>query len=213
MADIINSYIQSIIRTPLLKKEQEIEIINRLPATKARNELIKANLRLVIYVAKGFIGRGLPLEDLIQEGSLGLFKAVEDFDKEKGFRFSTYAVFKIKGTIQNSLRKQRRIKEVTGVVTKLGDEEVSYIENLPAAEDMIDNLLAKDMRDKIEIRLQDLLKSGKLKERDIEIFKARVYMEYKLQEIADELDITRERVRQIEKKVKEKLNKGVNNGI
>ncbi len=136
--DTIGLYLKEMSRVPLLKMDEEMDIARRIengrfskreldrsnggcpPQRKvelqhqvedgllAREHLIKANTRLVVSVAKKYIGRGVPFLDLIQEGNLGLMKAVEKFDYHRGFRFSTYATWWIRQTITRSIADQGR---------------------------------------------------------------------------------------------------------
>jgi RNA polymerase primary sigma factor len=99
---------------PQLKHPEVVELFKSyekggVPADKARKRLIECNLRLVVSIAKQFKGHNLPLEDLIQEGNIGLMKAVERFKWEKGFRFSTYATWWIKQAMQQHVLKRKRI--------------------------------------------------------------------------------------------------------
>ena len=91
--DALRLYLREIGRVPLLTAAQEIELAKRIEKgdMRAKRQMIEANLRLVVSIAKGYLGRGLTFLDLIQEGSLGLIRAVEKFDYRKGFKFSTYA--------------------------------------------------------------------------------------------------------------------------
>jgi len=99
---------------PLLKHHQELDLARRIKgddqrdAAVARDELIIHNLRLVVRIARNFLGRGLPIEDLVAEGNLGLIRAVEGFDPEVGTRFSTYASYWIKQSIQAALNNAGR---------------------------------------------------------------------------------------------------------
>lgn len=96
--DSIRMYLNEIGRVELLVAEQEIDLGMRIKAgdQEARKELAAANLRLVVSIAKKYMGRGLGLLDLIQEGNVGLFRAVDKFDATKGFKFSTYATWWIR---------------------------------------------------------------------------------------------------------------------
>jgi RNA polymerase primary sigma factor len=108
--DSIQMYLREIGKTPLLKGAEEIELAKRIVKgdVSARKKLIEANLRLVVSIAKKYMGRNLGLLDLIQEGNLGLFRAVEKFDWRKGFKFSTYATWWIRQAITRALADQSR---------------------------------------------------------------------------------------------------------
>ena len=108
--DSIQMYLREIGKTPLLKGAEEIELAKRIVKgdVAARKKLIEANLRLVVSIAKKYMGRNLGLLDLIQEGNLGLFRAVEKFDWRKGFKFSTYATWWIRQAITRALADQSR---------------------------------------------------------------------------------------------------------
>lgn len=108
--DPVRLYLKEIGRVPLLTPEQEMEIAKRMDAgdEEAKKELAEANLRLVVSIAKRYVGRGMSFLDLIQEGNLGLIKAVEKFDYKKGFKFSTYATWWIRQAITRAIADQAR---------------------------------------------------------------------------------------------------------
>jgi len=108
--DPVKVYLKEIGRVPLLSPEEEIELATRMDAGDpyARKRLSEANLRLVVSIAKRYVGRGMQFLDLIQEGNLGLIKAVEKFDHTKGFKFSTYATWWIRQAITRAIADQAR---------------------------------------------------------------------------------------------------------
>lgn len=108
--DPVRMYLKEIGRVPLLSAEEEVELAKRIEAgdEQARRELAEANLRLVVSIAKRYVGRGMLFLDLIQEGNLGLLKAVEKFDYSKGFKFSTYATWWIRQAITRAIADQAR---------------------------------------------------------------------------------------------------------
>lgn len=107
---VLNAYMNDISRYPLLTLEQEVELTYqaRRGDIKAKQQLINCNLRFVISIAKQYIHQGIPLEDLIMEGNLGLMTAIEKFDPMKGFKLSTYAVWWIRQAILNALSEKGR---------------------------------------------------------------------------------------------------------
>lgn len=108
--DPVRMYLKEIGKVPLLTADEEIELAKRMEQgdEAAKRKLIEANLRLVVSIAKKYIGRGMLFLDLIQEGNLGLIKAVEKFDYRKGFKFSTYATWWIRQAITRSIADQAR---------------------------------------------------------------------------------------------------------
>ena len=108
--DPVKMYLKDIGKVPLLKPDEEIEIAKRMGEgdEEAKHKLSEANLRLVVSIAKRYVGRGMLFLDLIQEGNFGLMKAVEKFDYTKGYRFSTYATWWIKQSITRAIADQAR---------------------------------------------------------------------------------------------------------
>ena len=108
--DPVRMYLKEIGKVPLLTAEQEIDLAKRLEEgdESAKQQLAEANLRLVVSIAKRYVGRGMLFLDLIQEGNLGLIKAVEKFDYRKGFKFSTYATWWIRQAITRAIADQAR---------------------------------------------------------------------------------------------------------
>ncbi len=108
--DPVKIYLKEIGRVPLLSAEEEIELAERMATgdVRAKKRLSEANLRLVVSIAKRYVGRGMQFLDLIQEGNLGLIKAVEKFDHTKGFKFSTYATWWIRQAITRAIADQAR---------------------------------------------------------------------------------------------------------
>ena len=118
----LNRYLQEIGSIPLLTPEEEIHIARKIQRgdAVARERLIQANLRLVVTVARDYINLGLPLLDLISEGNIGLMKAVDRFDPEKGAKLSTYASWWIKQAIKRALANQSKtIRLPAQVVDKI----------------------------------------------------------------------------------------------
>lgn len=109
--DAVRQYLREVGKYPLLSPEEEIEIGNRLKQgdSDAKETLIKSNLRLVVSIAKRFIYSGVPFLDLIQDGNLGLMKAVDRFDVDKGYKFSTYSTWWIRQSIQRSIYDSGRL--------------------------------------------------------------------------------------------------------
>jgi RNA polymerase primary sigma factor len=127
--DSLRLYLREIGRVPLLTAEQEVHLAKRIERgdMTAKTQMIEANLRLVVSIAKGYLGRGLSFLDLIQEGSLGLIRAVEKFDYRKGFKFSTYATWWIRQAVTRAIAdKARTIRIPVHMVEKLN--KVVHIE-------------------------------------------------------------------------------------
>lgn len=109
--DTIRIYFQDIKKFPLLSNKEERDLASQISKNghKARNKMIQSNLRLVVKIAKRYLNRGLPFQDLIEEGNIGLIKAVEKFKISKGCKFSTYATYWIKQSIERAIANQANV--------------------------------------------------------------------------------------------------------
>ncbi|MCF7812760.1 RNA polymerase sigma factor RpoD [Candidatus Gracilibacteria bacterium] len=258
--DSVRMYLNEIGRIPLLTAEEEVSLAKRIEMgdLSAKQKLAESNLRLVVSIAKRYIGRGLPFLDLMQEGNFGLLRAVEKFDYRKGFKFSTYATWWIRQAITraiadqartiripvhmvetiNKLRyTQRRLQQELGreplpeeLAAEMGLDlkKVNYI--LKISQDIVsleapvgteeDSKLSDFIEDEsaispfetahrkmIKENIDDLLQY--LSAREQKIIKMRFGLEdgipHTLEEVGREFNVTRERIRQIEGKVLEKL--------
>src|SRR3990167_4450802 len=110
VADALAVYLRGVRRTELFTPEEEFAVATRARAGDfaARQSMIEHNLRLVVSIAKGYNGRGVPMSDLIEEGNLGLMHAIDKFEPERGFRFSTYATWWIRQSVDRALMYQGR---------------------------------------------------------------------------------------------------------
>lgn len=147
--DSVKIYLKEIGKVRLLSAQEEIEIAKRIAAgdEEAKQELINANLRLVISIAKRYAGRGMPFLDLIQEGNMGLIKAVEKFDYTKGFKFSTYATWWIRQAITRAIADQARtiripvhMVETINKITRAQRQLVQELGREPTAEEISEKL-------------------------------------------------------------------------
>jgi RNA polymerase nonessential primary-like sigma factor len=121
-SDALTQYLRGVRRTELFTPEQEFETATRARAGDfaARQSMIEHNLRLVVSIAKGYMGRGVPMSDLIEEGNLGLMHAIDKFEPERGFRFSTYATWWIRQSVDRALMYQgRAVRLPVNVVREL----------------------------------------------------------------------------------------------
>ena len=261
--DSIQIYLKEIGQYPLIHAAEEKELARRIQAgdLEAKNLLARANLRLVVSIAKKYVGRSsdLTLLDLIQEGNLGLFKAVEKFDWTKGYKFSTYATWWIRQSITRALADQsrtiripvhmvetiskykqvyRRLAQDLGrdplaeeIATEMGIEvdKIHVIENIsqdtvsleqPIGDDdekstrgefiADDKILRPDQEASHRI-LTDQIRSvlDELSPKECKILEMRYGLsdgvQHTLEEVGTEFGVTRERIRQIEAKVHEKL--------
>jgi len=261
--DSVRLYLREIGKIPLLTPEEEITLARRVVAgeKKAKDEMAEANMRLVVSIAKRYVGRGLDLLDLIQEGNTGLLRAVEKFDPDKGFKFSTYATWWIRQaitraiadqartiripvhmveTINKLLRTQRRLTqelnrepthEEIAKEMEIEVEKVKHIMKIKQDISSLDASVRDDEEDSVlgdfiededtpspdESATTQLLKEhvteilGILTDREQKILKMRFGLEdgksHTLEEVGQEFNVTRERIRQIEAKALMKLRK------
>lgn len=163
--DATQMYLSEIGFSPLLSAEEEV-YFSRLSLKgdqSARKRMIESNLRLVVKIARRYNNRGLPLLDLIEEGNLGLIRAVEKFDPERGFRFSTYATWWIRQTIERAIMNQTRtirlpihvVKELN-IYLRTARELVQKLDHEPTAEEIANELDAP---------VEDVMKMLRLNER------------------------------------------------
>ncbi len=262
-ADSIQMYLREIGKVPLLTAEEEISLAKRKEKNdeEAKKRLIEANLRLVVSIAKKFTGKKLSLLDLIQEGNIGLFRAVEKFEYRKGFKFSTYATWWIRQAITRALADQSRTIRIpvhmVETINKFQQIERQLIQDLgrePLPEEIaaemgetVDKIrhIIKISQDTISLEtsvgedeedstLEDFIEDVKnvtpdraaalqlLKDYVRDVIKELTPREQKilemrfgltdgvahtLEEVGNEFGVTRERIRQIEAKALEKIQK------
>lgn len=261
--DSVRLYLREIGKIPLLTAEEELALAQRVVKgdKKAKDQMAEANMRLVVSIAKRYVGRGLDLLDLIQEGNTGLLRAVEKFDPDKGFKFSTYATWWIRQaitraiadqartiripvhmveTINKLLRTQRRLtqelnreptNEEIAEAMEIDVDKVEHIMKIKQDISSLDASVRDDEEDSVlgdfiededtvspeESATGQLLKEhvkdmlGALTEREQKILKLRFGLEdgksHTLEEVGQEFNVTRERIRQIEAKALAKLRK------
>ncbi len=258
--DPVRIYLKEIGRVPLLTPEEEAEVAEKILEgdEQASKRLVEANLRLVVSIAKRYLGRGMQLLDLIQEGNLGLMKAVEKFDHTKGFKFSTYATWWIRQAITRAIADQSRtiripvhmgetiskIKKasiqllheyghepsIEEIAEYLGSSPDKIKEAMRAAQEPVsletpigeeeDSHLGDFIPDDStltpqEAALQTMLKEqldsvlSTLTPREEKVIRLRFGLDdgrpRTLEEVGEEFDVTRERIRQIEAKALRKL--------
>jgi RNA polymerase primary sigma factor len=163
--DSLRLYLRSIGRVPLLNAAEEVSLAKRIERgdMSAKQHMVEANLRLVVSIAKGYVGRGLTFLDLIQEGSLGLIRAVEKFDHRRGYKFSTYATWWIRQAVSRALAdKARTIRIPVHMVERLNkliSAERMLIQQLgrePTAEEIAKELECevREVRDVLRLAQQ-----------------------------------------------------------
>ena len=147
--DPVKMYLKEIGRVPLLDKDEEVEVAARVAQgdEEAKRILISSNLRLVVSIAKHYIGRGMLFLDLIQEGNLGLIKASEKFDPDKGFKFSTYATWWIKQAITRAIADQARtiripvhMVETINKMTRIQRQLIQELGREPSPEEIAEKM-------------------------------------------------------------------------
>ena len=155
LEDPVRMYLKEIGKVPLLTSDEEIELAKRMEAGDdlARARLAEANLRLVVSIAKKYLGRGLLFLDLIQEGNLGLIKAVEKFDYKKGYKFSTYATWWIRQAITRAIADQARtiripvhMVETINKVTRVSRQMTQELGREPSVEEIASEMNLSEER-------------------------------------------------------------------
>lgn len=159
--DPVRMYLKEIGKVPLLSADEEVELAKKMAEgdPQAKDKLVEANLRLVVSIAKKYVGRGMQFLDLIQEGNLGLIKAVDKFDYTKGYKFSTYATWWIRQAITRSIADQARtiripvhMVETINRLIRTQRQMVQKLGREPFPEE-----LAKEMKISVE-RVQEIMK-------------------------------------------------------
>jgi RNA polymerase primary sigma factor len=165
--DALRLYLKEIGIAPLLSREEEMELAKKIGEgdQEARKKMIEANLRLVVSIGKRYMNRGLPLPDIIEEGNLGLIKAVEKFRYEKGYKFSTYASWWIRQAIERALVNQSRMIRVP---VHISDSINSYVK---AARNLIQRLGREPSVEEIAERM----KCSVTQVRDLQQMVRRIY--------------------------------------
>ena len=148
--DPVRMYLKEIGKVPLLSADEEIELAKRMEEgdESAKKKLAEANLRLVVSIAKRYVGRGMLFLDLIQEGNLGLIKAVEKFDYNKGYKFSTYATWWIRQAITRAIADQARtiripvhMVETINKLIRISRQLIQELGREPTAEELAQEML------------------------------------------------------------------------
>ena len=161
--DPVRMYLKEIGKIPLLTTEEEAELAKKMADgdEEAHNQMVEANLRLVVSIAKRYVGRGLPLLDLIQEGNLGLIKAVGKFDYTKGYKFSTYATWWIRQSISRAIADHARtiripvhMVETINRVSRTSHELVQELGRDPSSDE-----IAKKLNMPVE-RVEEIMRAA-----------------------------------------------------
>ena len=235
--DSIQMYLREIGKIPLLNGEQEVALAKRKERNdkEAERRLIEANLRLVVSIAKKFVGKQMSLLDLIQEGNIGLFRAVKKFEYRKGYKFSTYATWWIRQAITRALADQSRTIRIpvhmVEIAAEMGEEleKVLHIRRISQETVSLETSVGEDDEDsKLEDFIEDVKSISpdraaarellrdyvhqsmkELSPREQKILEMRFGLvdgvSHTLEEVGKEFDVTRERIRQIEAKALEKI--------
>jgi len=232
--DPVRMYLKEIGVVPLLTNEEEQELALAVEAgdPEAKQRLAEANLRLVVSIAKRYVGRGMQFLDLIQEGNMGLMKAVDKFDYSKGFKFSTYATWWIRQaitraiadqartiripvhmveTINKLVREQRNLLQELGqdpvsLETPIGEEDDSHLGDF-IEDEVIENPVDYTTRVVLREQLDEVLDT--LTDREENVLRLRFGLDdgkmRTLEDVGKVFNVTRERIRQIEAKALRKL--------
>lgn len=214
---ILNKYLDEIGREKLLSEEQERNLSERIAKgdQRALNKLIEANLRFVVVIARQYQGKGLSMEDLVSEGNIGLMKAAAKFDASRGLRFVNYAVVFVRQQIEKALlaeSDERRVETVKDGQTRSVDAPLGTKTNMSLLSVLVDaNAPIADERvynANVEAAVEYALQS--LDERERSVVNAYFGMGQEnqtMQEIADDMQLKRERVRQIRDRAVRRLRK------
>ena len=229
--DPVRMYLKEIGKVPLLTPEEEQELARRMNAgdEEAKRRMTEANLRLVVSIAKRYVGRGMLFLDLIQEGNLGLIKAVEKFDVEKGYKFSTYATWWIRQAITRAIADQARtiripvhMVETINKTIRVSRQLLQELGHDPSAEEIAAemNMPVDKVRDILKIAQEPVSLETPIGEEEdshlgdfipdedaSEPSEAASFslLREQLEEVGKEFNVTRERIRQIEAKALRKL--------
>ena len=214
---LLNKYLDEIGREQLLSPEEEQRLSARVLKgdERAVNKLIEANLRFVVVIARQYQGRGLAMEDLVSEGNIGLMKAARKYDATKGLRFVNYAVVPIRQQIEKALKvesAEQRVESVRDGQTRSVDAPLGTKTNMSLLSVLVDSNspLAEErlLRSNVETAVEYALRS--LNERESQVVNAffRIGQEHAtMAEIAEDMNLKRERVRQIRDKAIRRMKK------